>query len=181
MFKKLKTEFEKHDLAREKVIIASRGVIKLSKKIISAVHRDDIKDSEKYVVQIKKELNNMKKLKHLANTGSYSMAVQEYIEAILLLEYVVSGKVLSYDDFDCTPDEFIMGVCDFVGELQRRSVIKASKGDRETIKKISKDVTLIYDGFLDFSFRGQVRKKFDLVKYVMLKLEEIMFELNLKK
>ena len=74
-----------------------------------------------------------------------------------------------------------MGLCDFVGELQRRSVIKVSKGDREEIKKIYVDVSNIYDGLLNFSFRGEVRKKFDLVKYVMVRLEEIVLTLNLKK
>ena len=48
-------------------------------------------------------------------------------------------------------------------------------------KKIYEDVAEIYDGLLNFSFRGDVRKKFDLVKYVMIRLEEIMLELKLKK
>ncbi len=181
MFNKLLVEFEKHDQAREAVIISSRGVIKLSKKIISAVHRNNIEDAEKYKIDIEKELSDMREKKDKAKTGSYSMAVQEYIEAILFLEYAKSGKILTSDDFNCTPDEYIMGLCDFVGELQRRSVIKVSKGDREEIKKIYVDVSNIYDGLLNFSFRGEVRKKFDLVKYVMVRLEEIVLTLNLKK
>ena len=74
-----------------------------------------------------------------------------------------------------------MGICDFVGELQRRAVLKVSKGDKKEIKKIYADVQKIYDGLLDFSFRGEVRKKFDLVKYVMVRLEEIQLELKLRK
>lgn len=176
MFGKLKKDFEKHDLSREYVIINSREVVRLSKKIISAIHRDD--NPDKYIKEIKAKLKDIETKKEFANTGSYSMAVQEYVEAILLVEYAKSGKVMAYEDFKVTPDEYIMGLCDFVGELQRRAVLKASKGDKETIKQIHEDVVKIYDALLDFSFRGEVRKKFDLVKYVMLRLEDLMLEIK---
>jgi len=181
MFEKLTKEFEKHDKAREDVIIKSRGVIKLSKKVISAVHKDDIKEAEKFMLDLDESLIEIRKKKDIAATGSYTIAIQEYLEAALLLEYAKTGKIIPYGKFQETPAEYILGLCDFVGELQRRAVVRVSKGDREEIKKIQKVVQKIYDGLLDFSFRGEVRKKFDLVKYVMIRLEEIMLELNLKK
>lgn len=181
MFEKLTKEYEKHDLAREGVIRVSRDVIRTSKKIISAVHNNKLGEADKYKQKILKEIALMRKQKEFAKTGSYSIAIQEYIEAILLLEYAKTGKILGFSNFSCTPDEYIMGICDFVGELQRRSVLKVSKGDKKEIKNIYTDVRKIYDGLLDFSFRGEVRKKFDLVKYVMIRLEEIQLELKLRK
>lgn len=181
MFKKLLAEYEKHDNAREEVIIVSRDVVRESKKVISAVHNDELKEAEKHKVLLDKSMDAIRKKKDIADTGSYSLAVQEYVEAVLLMEYAKSGKVLLFEDFNCTPDEYIMGLCDFVGELQRRSVLKVSRGDRSEIEKIYKTVTEIYNGLLDFSFRGEVRKKFDLVKYVMIRLEEITLELKLRK
>jgi len=181
MFEKLTKEHAKHDIAREGVIRLSRDVIRSSKKIISSVHNDKLSDATKYKQQIVKEIQLMRKQKELAKTGSYSIAIQEYIEAILLLDYAKTGKVLDFSNFSCTPDEYIMGICDFVGELQRRSVLKVSKGDKKEIKNIYADVMKIYDGLLNFSFRGEVRKKFDLVKYVMIRLEELQLELKLRK
>ena len=180
MFKKLLHEYEKHDNAREDVIIVSRDIVRQSKKIISAVHRDDIKEAEKEKIEIEKKIEKMREKKDLADTGSYSMAMQEYIEAILFLDYAKNNKVASFEEFQSTPDEYIMGLCDFVGELQRRAVLKVAKGDKKQIIKIHEDVSKIYDGLLDFSFKGEVRKKSDLVKYVLLRLEEIMLELKLK-
>lgn len=180
MFNKLLKEFEKEDKARENIIILSRGIIKLSKKIISAVHNEDIKEAEKYKILIDEEIKSIQKQNN-NSTGSYTIAIQEYVEAILLLEYAKTGKILTHSDFNCNPQEYLLGLCDFVGELQRRSVLKISKGDEKTIHKIHSDVSKIYDGLLNFSFRGDLRKKFDSVKYIMIKMEDMLLQLKLKK
>lgn len=180
MFNKLLKAFEKEDKSRENIIILSRGIIKLSKKIISAVHNENIKEAEKYKVKIEKEIKSIKKQNN-NSTGSYTIAIQEYVEAILLLGYAKTGKILSFSSFDCSPEEYLLGLCDFVGELQRRSVLKISKGDEKSIEKIYSDVSKIYDGLLNFSFRGELRKKFDSVKYIMIKMEDMLLQLKLKK
>jgi translin len=180
MFKKLLVEYEKHDNAREQVILVSRDIIRLSKKVISSVHNEELKDAEKYASEMEKKTDVMRRQKSLADTGSYSAAMQEFVEALLLLEYAKAGKIAEQEKFNCTPDEYLMGLCDFVGELQRRAVLKVSKGDKNEIEKIYRAATEIYNGLLDFSFRGEVRKKFDLVKYVIIRLEEIMLELKIR-
>ena len=55
-FKEIAKHLEQFEEKREQQIAKSREVIKLSKQIIYAVHRNDVKDAEAHVLKIKKEI-----------------------------------------------------------------------------------------------------------------------------
>ncbi|MBW3020218.1 hypothetical protein KY334_02900 [Candidatus Woesearchaeota archaeon] len=181
MFSKLLKDFKKYDEARENVILTSRDIIKISKKIISSCHNNKIEDTEKFKKEIEAEIKKIREFNNINSSGSYTIAIQEYIEAILFLEFVKTGNILEYSEKLCSPDEYILGLCDFVGELQRRAVLEIANNNEEEIKKIYSKVREIYDSLLDFNTRGEVRKKMDSVKYIMIKMEDIMMQLKLKK
>jgi len=177
---KLKSDFEKSIMERESIILVSREIIQLSKKIISFIHNNQPKEANVVKKQIVAKVKGINKKEHFSNPN-YSIAMQEYIEAIMLLEYAKTGKVLSYEKINCNPNEYILGLIDFVGELQRRSVLEISRGNEKELPKIYKDVTKIYNDLLNYSFRGNIRKKFDSVKYIMIKMEDLMLQIKLKK
>lgn len=178
--KSLKEAYEKQDVARESIINLSRDIIRLSKKVITSVHNESIPQAEEHWAELEKKVDAIKKQKEVADSGSYTIAMQEAVEALLLLEYAKKGTIISYEDSGFQPNEYILGLCDFVGELQRRAVLKISKGDSASIAQIYKDVTLIYDTLLNYSFRGELRKKFDSVKYIMIRLEDLLAQLKMK-
>jgi len=179
--KTLQTAYEKEDSARDKVITISRDIIKQSKKIISAVHKEEIDAAQKLLPAIEESLKEIKKNYDISRTGSFDVAVQEYVEAILYLEYVATGKILPLSKFESSASNYIMGLCDFVGELQRRSVMQIAKGNNKEISKIYKDVEKIYTKLLNISMRGEMRKKFDSLKYIMIRMEEMQMQLKLKE
>ena len=51
-FAKLRKDIQDYDSEREKLIKQSRDVLKLSKQIIYAVHRDDITEAAKLIKEI---------------------------------------------------------------------------------------------------------------------------------
>ncbi|MBW2997895.1 hypothetical protein KY321_00010 [Candidatus Woesearchaeota archaeon] len=181
MFSKLLKDFKKYDEARENVILTSREIIKLSKKIISSCHNGKIEDAENFKKEIEVEIKKIREYNNIKSAGSYTIAIQEYIEAILFLEFIKNDKLLEYSEELCSPDEYVLGLCDFVGELQRRSVLEIANGNIDEIKKNHALVREVYDGILDFNTRGDVRKKIDSIKYIMIKMEDIMMQLKLKK
>jgi len=179
MDKKLKQEFEKEGIKREKTILLSRETIKISKLIISAIHNNNLKEADKQTKVILDKIKEIKKIKY--EDANYSMAFQEYVEAILLLEYAKTSKILPFSKFSCSSSDYILGLIDFVGELQRRAVLEISRNNENELPKIYKDVTKIYNHLLTYSFRGNIRKKFDSVKYIMIKMEDLLLQLKLKK
>jgi len=184
-FNAMRKEILDYDEQRELLIKKSRDVLKLSKQIIYAIHRDEIKEAEKLIQQIKTEKSSLEKFaKHstlMESEGSYKVALQEYAEA-LLYHSVVKNKVLATrKDLGLGSIYYILGLCDLTGELVRKAVYLAGKGSVKEVLLIKDLVDTLYGELLAFDFRdNEVRRKFDAMKYDLKKLEDLVLELKLK-
>ncbi|PIN73192.1 hypothetical protein COV20_03090 [Candidatus Woesearchaeota archaeon CG10_big_fil_rev_8_21_14_0_10_45_16] len=181
-FTKLQTSIKEYDEARENLIKKSRDVLKLSKLLIYSIHRDEMKEAASLLKQIEKELKALEKIAEhdpkMAYEGSYKIAVQEYVEAVLYYHFVTSGKLA---DLDVLPDHFVLGLADLPGELVRRAVFLAGKGEVDQVVRIKDEVNSIYGELLKFDFRdNEIRRKVDAVKYDLRKLEDLVLDLKLK-
>ncbi|MEW5896879.1 MAG: hypothetical protein AB1668_04260 [Nanoarchaeota archaeon] len=181
-FVKLRKEIQDYDTEREKLIIKSREVLKLSKQLIYAVHRDGISAAAKLVEQIENEKKKLQDIathsKKMACEGSYRIAIQEYVEAILYYNFVKKGSLV---DLPVPAELFILGLADLPGELVRRAVFLAGKGKVDAVVKIKDEVDLIYGELLKFDFRdNEIRRKVDAVKYDLRKLEDLVLDLKMK-
>ncbi len=181
-FSKLQKELHDYDSEREKLIKKSRDVLKLSKLIIYAVHRDELENATKLIKEIEQERKELEKIAthdaKMAYEGSYKIAIQEYVEAILYYEFVKTGKI---PELKVIAEHFLLGLCDLPGELNRRAVFLAGKGEVEKVTKIKDQVDYIYGELLKFDFRdNEIRRKVDAVKYELRKLEDLVLDLKLK-
>ncbi len=181
-FSKLQQEFKSYDDEREKLIKKSRDVLKLSKQVIYAVHRDELKEAEKLVQQIEKEKKQLEDIaahsSKMLDEGSYRIAIQEYVEALLYFNFVKNGN---FGEIKASADLFILGLADLPGELVRRAVFLAGKGQVEQVGKIRDEVDKIYGEMLKFDFRdNEIRRKVDGIKYDLRKLEDLVLELKLR-
>ena len=181
-FQKLCKEVQAYDEEREKLIKKSRDILKLSKQIIYAVHRDEMGNAAQLVKSIeaeKKKLDLIAKHSHkMASEGSYKIAIQEYVEALLYYHFVKEGKLI---DIDVLPEHFVLGLADLPGEMVRKAVFLAGKGQVDKVMKIKEEVDLIYGELLKFDFRdNEIRRKVDAVKYDLRKLEDLVLDLKLK-
>ena len=182
-FAKLQKEFVSYDEEREKLIKKSRDVLKLSKLIIYAVHRDEMDKAAKLVEEIERERKELERIAEHSDKmvfeGSYKIAIQEYVEAILYYGYVKTGKLPELKGVSA--EHFILGICDLQGELTRRAVYLAGKGDVSTIAKIRDLDDEIYGELLKFDFRdNEIRRKVDQVKYELRKMEDLLLDMKMK-
>ena len=181
-FAKLQTEFADYDSERENLIKKSRDVLKLSKLLIYAVHRDELDNAAKLVKQIEQERKVLDTIAthdaKMAYEGSYKIAIQEYVEAILYYEFVRTGKL---PDVKVLAEHYILGLADLPGELVRRAVFLAGKGKVESVVKIRDEIDAIYGELLKFDFRdNEIRRKVDGIKYDLRKMEDLVLDLKLK-
>ncbi|MFC1697471.1 hypothetical protein ACFL1H_04010 [Nanoarchaeota archaeon] len=183
-FRKIKANMDKYDVQREKVIRESRDVIKLSKKIIYSIHRNDLKNAKLLMPDIKKKImqlqNKVTKYPKL-DGGSFKVAVQEYVETICYYEYLKSKKIPTSSDLGVKEDYYLMGLCDLTGELVRLAINSAIAGNFEGAIEIKQFVTDLYEELMLFDFVGELRKKFDSIKYDLKKLDSLVLDLKLKK
>lgn len=182
-FDYIKGEFEREEGEREKIILESREIVKLSKEVIYSLHRSDLKQAKKASEDIDKRVKALvKKYKGTKHefSGSYRIALQEYVEAMAYYEFSSSGKLLEYDkslDYEC----YLLGLCDLSGELVRMALNMGIEGSFDKVYEIRKFVSELFDELMKFDFRnGELRKKTDSIRWDMKKLDDMVFELKMK-
>ncbi|MEA3429880.1 MAG: hypothetical protein U9R08_01270 [Nanoarchaeota archaeon] len=185
-FTNMLKEVQDFDSQREILIKKSRDVLKLSKQLIYSVHRSDLKESNKLAVSIKKELKVLNSIigknKKMYKQGSYKVAVQEYVEAMLYYHFVKDNKICTRKELDVETDYYLLGLADLSGEVFRKAVHEASKGNYNIVFVIRNLVEEIYAELLKFNIReSDLRRKFDAIKYDLNKLEDLCLQLKLKE
>jgi len=185
-FRSIGKEMSEIDKQREVLIKKSRDVLKLSKQLIYALHRNNLKESNSLLSKVKKEkikLDNIaNKYKKLIYEGSYSEALQEYVEALSYYAFVSKKKIPTRASLKVGTEDYLMGICDLTGELARRAVALTVKKEFKTVSKIKNIIEEIYGEFLNFNLRNsQLRKKSDSIKWNLKKIEEIMYDIRTKR
>ena len=184
-FKEMRKAFNSFDDNREKVIKKSRDILKLSKQLIYAVHRDDVKEAAKLVGHIEREKKIVEQVigtnAKLGEIGAYRVALGEYVEAMLYYAFVKNKKILTHTFLKVRTEHYLFGIIDLTGELGRKAVHLAGKGEFKKVVAIKEAVSEIYGELLKFDFReSDMRRKFDSVKYDLKKLEDLVLDLKLK-
>ncbi|MDD5331418.1 MAG: hypothetical protein PHE43_01165 [Candidatus Nanoarchaeia archaeon] len=176
-FLEIRKELINWDIKREKTIQTSREIIKLSKQIINLVHREELITCKTYIVKIKSLIPKLD-----PDEPSSYVAKQEYAEALTFYHYVKDNKLVSKKDLNIDTESYLLGLCDLTGELVRRAINLVIKNEYTEAEKIKNLVDDIYTEFLTFNLRnGELRKKFDSIKYNLKKLEEIIYDIKIKK
>jgi len=183
-FNEIRKTLEEYDSKREELIKKSRDLLKISKQVIYSVYRKD-KEEDSQVEKahkIKAELDKIADFdKKLYFEGSYSDACQEYTEAICYHTFMERGKLPSMKDLKVDYEDYLMGLCDLTGELTRMAVAMATKRDEKEFEKIKNFVDDLYGEFLKFDLRnGNLRKKYDALKWNMKRLEEVWYDIKTK-
>ena len=177
-FAAIQTDLKKREEKRERAIRTSRDTIKLSKEIIYAVHRGDMKKADTKIGDIKKKLADLPKEEI---TGIVSVAKQEYVEALSFFHFVKHHKILTRTELGVETYEYLAGMCDFSGELVRKAVKCVVDGNPKEAKVIRDFVDELYGEFLEFDLADwELRKKYDSIKYNLKKLEDLMYDTHMK-
>ncbi|MBW2995755.1 hypothetical protein KY332_00480 [Candidatus Woesearchaeota archaeon] len=184
-FKEMRIEFNSLDDNRELVIKKSRDILKLSKQIIYAVHRDDLIEAGKLARKIESEKKKVEaivvKNSKLEAIGAYKVAISEYVEAMLYYNFIKNKKMPTHKSLKVVTAHYLLGLIDLTGELGRKAVQYAGNGKFKKVVGIRDAVSEIYGMLLKFDFRdSDMRRKFDSVKYDLKKLEDLVLDLKLK-
>ncbi len=180
-FSNMAKELQRADEVREQTIALSREIIRLSKKIIYSVHRDDLAAARSGISEIRSKVRLLKE-KGDASEGHFRTAMQEYVEAACLFSFAESKRLPTKGQLGVEAEHYLLGICDLSGELVRLAINSAVKGDADKAMFIKDFLNELYGELLNFDFRnGDLRRKFDGIKYDLQKLEDLAFELSGRK
>lgn len=179
-FDTMKSELDKFDIQREKVISLSRDVIKVSKLIIYAVQKDSFNEAEKHIKKIKELIKKLPEDSY--DTGMRSVALQEYVEAMTFYYMITQSKLIPKEELGVGTSEYLLGLCDLTGELMRKSVNYVIKDKFSEAEKLKDVVDELYHEFLKMTLRnGELRKKSDQIKWNLEKMSNMIYDLKIKR
>ncbi|CAB4391768.1 Translin [Rhizophagus irregularis] len=85
-------------------------------------------------------------------------------------------------DFHITVEDFLHSFVTLTDELSRLAVNSVTAGDYNRPLKISKFVKELYTGFQLLNLKNDsLRKRFDAIKYHIKKIEEVVYDVSLRK
>ncbi len=181
------TRERQHQLSelRRELQQISAEILSSSKRSIFALHREDVSASAKELdaaaQAIARGWKTVKAEPLLAQEGSWRAAREEYAEASLLAEYLKKGALTAHPDKGLDPDVLIGGLSDFLGELVRLAVLAATRGDCAPVERFYKDAIELMDFLLQMDLTGHLRTKVDQAKQHVKRLEEIRYDLSLRR
>ena len=168
---------------RREIIKLSGDAQQRAKKAIFAFQRDDrktageqLKESLRFIQEAGKVAQSDERL---LGEGSYRAGLEEYTEAVLF-EKCLSGEKIGWVKEISDPDIYIGGLCDVPGELYRYAIKSATEKKFERVKQCRDSAEEIIAELVDMDLTGYNRQKFDQAKQALQKLEQVVYEVNLR-
>ncbi|MGM5481029.1 MAG: translin family protein [Nanobdellota archaeon] len=185
----IKKILEADDENREKIIKISRDIIRPSKHAIHSLHREEYDKAKKLLDTARSSIEEAYKLidKSQFNTvGAFGAGVEEFVEATSYYLFLTEKRLPARNDlelsFEIPQDKYLLGLCDLPGELARKAVLYAIDDNKEGVTEIYTIIEQLVEALLQFDFRtGEYRKKIESVKYQLTKVQDILYDLHIKK
>ena len=160
------------ETVREKSISLSRAVIRMTKRAIHAIHsrekHDDILCNA--VSEYNKLYSTIGNEPEILFSGPVADAMMELSEACILSS-IVSGKdVPSHSSLGVTPQAWVLGLADCLGELRRIMLDRLMNGDVGAAKDVFHEMDIICEAVMSFDVPDAilpVRRKQDVARSVM--------------
>ncbi len=182
--KKLKKEHLENDNERKQIITLSNIILHDSKRIIFALHRGDMEKAVDKFNKIEKILNKLEikfGYKRLYKEGSYKAGVEEYVEAKMFYFILAGKKIDKIKNIKLNFESYLGGICDLTGELVRKAINEASNEKFDEVKKNKKIINDIMSELVEFDMAGYLRTKYDQAKNNLRKIEQINYEIKIKR
>ncbi len=170
---------------RREVIKLSGDAQHLSKKAIFALQRDDAPTAKECLEKAKAIILELNK-KHqkdpaIFEEGSYRAAIEEYTESKLFSLFVGGKSLGDIKDFEVDSDTFIGGLSDVVGEIYRYAIKSATEKKFKEVERCYTVAEEIVSEMVDMNLTGYNRQKFDQAKGALQKLEQVKYEVSLRR
>jgi len=170
----IEAELEEKDTIREIALKSSRAIVRLSTAVVRSIHRCE--DPENLIEELRDEASRLKGLldehKDLLYAGYTENCQQEYTEAVLFYVVVNDMNIPSHKELGVTPQAYILGLADLIGELRRLVLDNIRKGTLDDASKYLDEMETIFDVIMRYDYpKGfvPIRKKQDVARALIEK------------
>jgi predicted translin family RNA/ssDNA-binding protein len=176
---------------REKLIEECAKTINLTKKHQLAVFRRDFDKAREILEEIKEHRKKYLKIAKRddyfkAKLNIYNTAEQEFVETLLFHSFVGSNVIIPFSElnkeYKISLTTYFSGLLDFLGELKRIFIEYLAESKEKEAFELKENVLNIYKDLLNLNLKaGDLRKKFDGLRYLVKSMEEIHLNYKINK
>ena len=174
---RIRSELEKKDAAREKVLPLCRELIRFASITIRAIHRQEFDQARQLLIEGKKVkealAQSITEWEELRYHGFVRDAQKEYTEANAVFALVIGEPLPDPDDLNVDYTAYLNGLGDTVGELRRYLLDKMRHGDLSRCEETLSAMDDIYTTLVTMDFpdaiTGGLRHTTDQVRGILEK------------
>ncbi|GBF35953.1 translin [Methanofervidicoccus abyssi] len=178
--------FEKKDSTREEILKIAREIVRNCAMNIRHVQKMKKEEISFEVIDKLKKLEEL--TKEYYDFGKYlNLPQQEYVEFQIFYSIVFEDKYLEYHELEVEvkPENYVLGICDVVGELRRMILESIKNDDIKNAEKYYRFMEKIYDEIIRYDYYHVIeglRKKQDICRGILEKTygDLVTFVENLK-
>ena len=186
----LSEEALKSDELRDYIFKQTRLVFKNSLQILFYIRTGKINNNDAELAQCKKAAEDVieELITMVSNNdimlreGRLSQSIEKYLETHMLLFFFQNGNLPGKSQClaCCSDEEYLGSILSFAQELSRYVINRACESDKVSIAICRELIILLNGKMLQFDFRnGNLRRKYDGLKYVLKSIEDITYEMSL--
>ena len=150
---------------KEKLLDKCSKIIEYCGTAISLIHRGEAKKAKKLLNMAKRIKKSLK-----ISSSNYAEIIKdamiEYVEAQCLYHFAKQGKLPPYESLGVEPDEYLLGLADFIGELRRMCLEQIRHDNYKEASKTFEQMEQIYEYIWYFEYPKKVikglRRKLDI-------------------
>jgi len=163
--------FEKKDSTREEILKIYREIVRdcaMNIRRVQKMKRDEISFD---MIEKLKKLEEL--TKEYYDFGKYlNLPQQEFVEFQVFYSIVFEDRYLDYHELplEVKPENYILGICDVVGELRRMVLESIKNDDVERAEKYYRFMEKIYDDVIKYDHYYVIeglRKKQDMCRGIL--------------
>lgn len=182
--KQMRAQFHAYAAKRQAVIKQSSDALHYAKRAIFSLQRDDLKEAQAKLSEAEKILRKLEKQGQgdakFGQEGSYRAAIEEYVEAALLYQFLTDGKIGPVTSVPVDSESYIAGLCDVPGELYRYAIKAATVRNHKTVERCAALSNEIIGELIEFDLTSYLRTKFDQAKQANHRLEQVVYEVSVR-
>jgi translin len=165
---------DEKDAVREVALKSSRTVVRICGRAIRAMHKG--KDASILIQEAQEELQRLLGITRtfidIQHAGFVETAMQEFVEAMVLDAIMNQKELPSPDSLGVTPEAYLMGIGDVIGEIRRQTLDNIRGGNVNEATKLLDIMDTLYEFLLRFHYPSSlvaVKRKQDIARGVIEK------------
>lgn len=174
IFSTISKKLDELDSVREEILKLSRQMIRNCSIAIKSIHRNEFKQYQEKIEEIKA---NHFELKKLINNNEnifhnyLKTPEQEYIEAISLYSLINDQDIPSPENIGVDPINYLLGLSDVIGELRRHILDKIRHEEVDDLEKILNKMETIHSFLFSLDYPKAIthdlRRKTDVARGII--------------